>query len=216
MLSNTALGGLCGALSNCFLTLPFTEASFKSPVNKRKLHHGFEWIMQQFLQHSAAMEEQQFMIQRCSDSHTCSHRPGFVHCWSSQEFFPSSWRLECGEGYYSADLSMALDEWVCPSWDVKGTGSHLVLCNLRDGCTWKSFSQQSVQEHSEQSWSLQAAFLPLELLSFIAAPIWDVKTRKEQQSQLQNSISWKSLWRENHSIMQHYGYARYEVTAPKV
>lgn len=96
------------------------------------------------LQRCAAIEGQQFMIQGWSDSHTCSHRPGSVRCWSSQELSPSSWRAECGEGCYSADLSAALDAWVCPAGMLKALGVTLCCATCEVAASGKAF-------HSTQS-----------------------------------------------------------------
>lgn len=107
---------------------------------------------------------------------------------------------------------------VCPCWDVKGTGSHAVLCNLRDCCVRKSFLQYSVQEHrvnrADLSRLLSCPEHSWALLQF-QSEMW--RWRYELQSQLQTLHFLENfMHRENHSIMQHHGYAGYEVTAPKL
>lgn len=83
--------------------------------------------------------------------------------------------------------------------------------------TEKLFTVLSPRTQSEQSWSLQAAFLSWALLSFIALPIWDVKMKIwVTVTVTELHFLEKFMARENHSIMQHHGYARYEVTAPKL
>ena len=200
-LSKVALWGLCGALSNCYLTLPSAGAIIKSRINKGSCTIALNNAV--ILQHCVAIENQQFVMIQWVDRHSrsacCSHTLGYVHGWSSCKFTTSSRWDKCREDYYSADLYVPLDEWVWPCWDPKGTRRHIVQ-SVGSLHMKKLFIIFRPRTPTEQRWSHQASgnacLLVLSTPDLYCSSNLRCKDRDMSYSHnYRHSIPLKRLWR---------------------
>lgn len=159
------------------------------------------------LQHSVATERQQFMIQGWSGSHPALTGLGTCSAGVHRSLQRLRDELSVGKVIILLTYPWLWMNGCVPVGMLKGLGVTL--------CCATCFLQYSVQE--QRVWTELISPGSFLVLSFIAVPIWDVNMEiRAAVTVTELNFLEKFMERENHSIMQHHGYGRYEVTAPKV